>query len=192
MGARTVERRKPADKDGTGMEQSRSLAWTSARPGWTDTGPSGRRLRVGNDGRGRGARPGARRSCRLPGGHGGLGRLRAHRPSGARGPGCAGRDRQSEAGARLRPRHRAGGQDRPGRCQADRPLWRDHAPGRDTGARPGTPGAARDPGLPPPADRGDHRAAPAARAAAEPGGPGQGRADLLVLRQEAKELAAPA
>ena len=164
------------------MEQSRQppIVGLDVSKAWLDgyLAPSGRRLRVGNDRPGRGgSRPGARRPCRLPGGDGGVGRLRAHRPSRARGPGCAGRDRQSEAGARLRPRHRPGGQDRPGRRQADRPLRRDHAPGRDTRARPGTPGAARDPGLPAPADRGDHRAAPAARAAAQPGGPGQGRAD---------------
>ena len=30
-------------------------------------------------------------------------------------------------------------------------LWRGDAAGRDPGARPGAPGAARDPGLPPPA-----------------------------------------
>ena len=56
------------------------------------------------------------------------------------------RRRRRRAGARLRPRHGPGSQDRPGRCQADRPLWRGDAPGRHASARPGPPGAARDPG----------------------------------------------
>ena len=49
-------------------------------------------------------------------------------------------------------------------------------PAATPAARPGAPGAARDPGLPPPADRRDHRAHAAARAAAEPGDAGAGRA----------------
>ena len=61
-------------------------------------------------------------------------------------------------------------------AQADRPLWRGDAPGRDSRARPGPPGAARDPGLPPAADRRDHRAPPAARASAQPRRAGAGRA----------------
>ena len=47
------------------------------------------------------------------------------------GAGCSGRDRQPETRARLRQRHGPAGQDRPGRCPADRPLWRGDAPGGD-------------------------------------------------------------
>ena len=62
-------------------------------------------------------------------------------------------------------------------------------PARDAGARPGARGAARDPGLPPPADRRDHRAHSSSSSIcrARPCARGSTKA-LAFLRQEAKEL----
>ena len=133
---------------------------------------SARRQRCG---RGTGAGALARRAGRLPGGDGGLRWLRADRAPRARGAGGAGRHRQPETGTRLRPRHGPGSQDRPGRRQGDRPLWRGPPAGAHAHRRPGARRAGRDPGLPPPADRRDHRAPAAARASAQPGHARAGR-----------------
>ena len=94
---------------------------------------SGRRLRVSNDA---GRHPGElvrtlgdTAGCLVVMEASGGYERTAHRE--LRGAGRAGRDRQPETGARLRPRHGPGGQDRPGRCPADRALWRGDAPGAD-------------------------------------------------------------
>ena len=119
----------PQTRMGPGWNRARSCrssAWTSARPGSTATWRSnGRRLRVSNDAAGiqelvrtLGDTAGCLVVMEASGGY----ERTAHRELLA--PGRAGRDRQPETGARLRARHGPGGQDRPGRCPADRALWR--------------------------------------------------------------------
>ena len=114
------------------MELSRQqLIGLDVSKAWLDgyLPATGRRLRVSNDPAGIAE---LLQSLADPSGYlvvmeasGGYERT-AHREFVARG--VPGRDRQPETGARLRPRHGAGGEDRPGRCPADRALWRGDAP----------------------------------------------------------------
>ena len=172
-------------------EQEPRIVGLDVSKAWLDgyVPAAGRRLRVRNDATGVDELVQARGNTAdclvVMEASGGYERDRARGPGGT---GCSGRDRQPETGARLRPRHGPGGQDRPGRRQADRALWRGDAPGGDACARPGAGRAARDPGLPAPADRRDRRAQAAARAAAEPSRSGRVERALVLLRQEAKEL----